>query len=331
MMAYQCHLDPSDLQTHVKNIFGTEYVVANVVNIQGGAQKAVYKINCTNQFSFVLYVWDQTINYFQQEREEEQQRSEQYCGSQLFAQNYHFLRQLNVRIPTVYHLNQDRSHDSFDFAFVEYIDGLPSDAYFQASRDVQHKIFTKSNDMLAAIHTNQNSTYGKLDELGMNNEPCHLSIMKNAHKQLSFTAQYINYIDEQQAQLFDVIHELELRIKPRQTYHFIHGELGPNHIVIDKQLEPCFIDIDGAMFFDLEFEHSFMAFRFDEQYRYFKNNALDRNRMLFYKLHHHISYTAGGLKLLQRNFPDRQLAESIVSFNSRCVLEFLAGTEHMKF
>ncbi|MCR8844286.1 phosphotransferase [Paenibacillus sp. SC116] len=330
MMPYQCHLDPKDLQTHVKNIFGTEYVVANIENMHGGAQKAVYKVNCMNQFSFVLYVWDITINYFQQEIEKEQ-RSEHHYSSQLFVQNYTFLHEVGIRVPYLYYVNQDRLRYSFDFAFVEYIDAQPSDAFFQADRMTQHNIFTKTNDMLAAMHANTSCTYGKLHELGNNNEPCYASIMKNAQLQLDFAAQHIAHIAEHQTQLLDTLSTLESRIEPRQQYHFIHGELGPNHIFIDQQLEPCLIDIDGAMFFDIEFEHSFMAFRFDKLYPYFKNNALDRNRMLFYKMHHHISYAAGGLKLLHRNFPDRQLAESIVSFNSQCVLAFLAGTDNMRF
>lgn len=47
------------------------------------------------------------------------------------------------------------------------------------------------------------------------------------------------------------------------------------------------------MYYDTEYEHSFMEFRFGDAYSYLKNDRLDRNRMLFYKLYHHISCTAG--------------------------------------
>ena len=51
-------------------------------------------------------------------------------------------------------------------------------------------------------------------------------------------------------------------IIPRKKYSFIHYELGPNHVLADKEDNIYLIDIDGMKFFDLEFEHSFLKFRF---------------------------------------------------------------------
>lgn len=83
------------------------------------------------------------------------------------------------------------------------------------------------------------------------------------------------------------------------------------------------IDIEGAMFYDIEYEHSFLELRFGEHYRYLKNENLDRNRMLFYKLYHHISCTAGGLKLLHRGHPNKKLAKEIADYNYRSALKFI--------
>ncbi|MFE5318695.1 hypothetical protein ACFQ88_08305 [Paenibacillus sp. NPDC056579] len=44
--------------------------------------------------------------------------------------------------------------------------------------------------------------------------------------------------------------------------------------------------------------------------------------MKFYKLYHHISCTAGGLKLLHRGFPDKQAAQHIVDYNCASALKF---------
>jgi hypothetical protein len=93
--------------------------------------------------------------------------------------------------------------------------------------------------------------------------------------------------------------------------------------LVNGDLEPYLIDIEGAMFFDIEHEHSFLQFRFGEYYSYLKNNDLDDERMLFYRLHHHISVTSGGLKLLNGTFPDKQFAKGIVDYNSQAVIQFL--------
>jgi hypothetical protein len=48
------------------------------------------------------------------------------------------------------------------------------------------------------------------------------------------------------------------------TLGFIHGELGPDHILVNESLTPFLIDIEWAMFFDIEHEHSFLELRFGD-------------------------------------------------------------------
>ncbi|MEU0751347.1 hypothetical protein ABZ476_33950, partial [Streptomyces albogriseolus] len=39
---------------------------------------------------------------------------------------------------------------------------------------------------------------------------------------------------------------------PRTEHGLIHGELGPDHVLVDASGHPVLIDIEGAMFFDVE-------------------------------------------------------------------------------
>lgn len=59
-----CPLDPLALQEYIGQVFGSSYVVSGVSRMHGGAQKVVYKVDCTNGFSSVLYVWDLSMNFF---------------------------------------------------------------------------------------------------------------------------------------------------------------------------------------------------------------------------------------------------------------------------
>jgi hypothetical protein len=46
------------------------------------------------------------------------------------------------------------------------------------------------------------------------------------------------------------IAELASAVPPRAQYGLIHGELGPDHVLIDRRRHPVIIDIEGVMFFD---------------------------------------------------------------------------------
>jgi hypothetical protein len=149
--------------------------------------------------------------------------------------------------------------------------------------------------------------------------------MKNAKRELAYASQHIGSIGANQSKLLDIMYELESRIEPRSRYGFIHGELGPDHVLINANLEPYLIDIEGAGFFDIEHEHSFLEFRFGDFYRYLMKDTLDPHRMLFYRFHHHIGLTAGGLQLIHRGYPDQQFAKGIADHHSRCALRFIEG------
>lgn len=324
-MDITCHLDKVDLQDYVWKVFGADYLVDNVSKMHGGAQKVVYKIDCSNGFSCVLYVWDLTMNYFQEEIACEDIHEKSY-GSDLFELNNKYLTEHGIRTPALYDLNKERNLYPFDYALVEYIDGHKVEVYFHHSDSrVQDKMFQRLGEMLTSMHTTERHIYGKANQSGMNTGKCHLLQMENAKVQLSYASQHMDSIRFNQSKLLDTLYELESRIKTRTQYGFIHGELGPDHVLVNDRLEPYLIDIEGAMFFDIEHEHSFLEFRFGDFYRYLKNDTLDPYRMLFYRYHHHISVTSGGLKLLRRGFPDQQFAKQLAVHHSQCALRFIEG------
>ncbi|MGM7724796.1 phosphotransferase [Metabacillus sp. Hm71] len=324
-MEVTCHLALDDLQDYVKKVFGSDYLVVRILKINGGAQKVIFKLDFSNGFSCVLYIWDPASNYFQEEQANADINERSY-GSDLFELNNQYLIQQGIRTPALYDLNTERTRYPFDYALVEYVAGHKAEDYFHHSDSkVQNKLFQKLGDMLARMHTNNKKSYGKLNHELINTESCHLLLMENAKEQLSYASQYLECIRANQIKLLDTLYELESRIKPRTQYRFIHGELGPDHVLVNDELDPFLIDIEGAMFFDIEHEHSFLEFRFGDFYRFLKNDALDYNRMLFYRFHHHISLTSGGLKLFHRGFPDKQFAKGLADHHSQSALRFIEG------
>jgi len=322
-MDVTCHLNQTDLQDYVGRVFGTSYLVTSVSRMHGGAQKVVYKMECSNGFSCVLYVWDLSMNYFEEEKANEDINEQSY-GSDLFELNNKFLIQHGIQTPALYDLNKEKDRYPFDYALVEYIDGRKAEEYFHhADLRVQDKVFQRLGDMLTTMHTNERRIFGKANANEIISEQCHFLQMENAKVQLAYASQYIEKIASNQSKLLDKLHELESRIKPRQQYGFIHGEMGPDHVLVNDKLEPFLIDIEGAMFFDIEQEHSFLEMRFGDFYRYLTNDTLDADRLLFYQFHHHISLTSGGLKLMHRGFPDQQFAKGLADYQSERALRFI--------
>ncbi|QGH35317.1 phosphotransferase [Gracilibacillus salitolerans] len=322
-MEVTCHLDYADLQDYVKKVFGSGYLVVRISKINGGTQKVVYKLDFSNGFSCILYIWDPASNYFQEEQTN-LDINERSDGSDLFELNNQYLIQQGIRTPALYDLNTEKTRYPFDYALVEYVAGHKAEDFLHHSDSkVQDNLFQKLGDMLAHMHTNNKKSYGKLNYEGINTESCHLLQMEDAKEQLSYSSQYLERIRANQSKLLDTLYELESRIKPRTQYGFIHGELGPDHVLVNDELNPFLIDIEGAMFFDIEHEHSFLEFRFGDFYRFLKNDTLDYNRMLFYRFHHHISLISGGLKLLHRGFPDKQFAQGLADHHSQSALEFI--------
>ncbi len=75
------------------------------------------------------------------------------------------------------------------------------------------------------------------------------------------------------------------------------------------------IDIEGAMFFDIEWEHVFLELRLGDDYRHFRNSGLDGDRMQLYRLAMYLSLVAGPLRLLDGDFPHRAATLDIVEQN----------------
>jgi hypothetical protein len=104
-------------------------------------------------------------------------------------------------------------------------------------------------------------------------------------------------------------------VRPRSDYRLIHSELRPDHVLVDERGDPVLIDIEGAMFFDVEWEPVFLQLRFKQQYRWLCANDLDEARLPFYRLALHLSLVVRPLRLLDGDYPEREDMLEIVEFN----------------
>ncbi|WP_235854735.1 phosphotransferase family protein [Nonomuraea aridisoli] len=142
--------------------------------------------------------------------------------------------------------------------------------------------------------------------------PASQTVLRWALRELAEAASRVEPIGEIRGRLEDDLRRMAAALPPRETHGLIHGELGPDHVLIDERGEPVLIDLDGAMYFDVEWEHVFLRFRFGPHYDRLRVEGLDEARMRFYRLAQHLSLVAGPLRLLDGDFPDREFMMGIV-------------------
>lgn len=141
--------------------------------------------------------------------------------------------------------------------------------------------------------------------------------------ELEQVSDYYDVIAKNKSKLMAILNDLFEKIVPRDNYTFVHSELGPNHVMVDGNLETFLIDIEGAKFFDVEYEHSFLQFRFGSFYQQLKIDQLDPDRLTFYALHLHIAYLLAASELKEKGYHDQKELEQIISFNLDQVIAFV--------
>lgn len=120
------------------------------------------------------------------------------------------------------------------------------------------------------------------------------------------------------------VRSLTAAVKPRASHSLVHGELGPDHVLLDADGRAALIDIEGLMYFDAEWEHVFLRLRFGAHYDALRAPGLDEDRLRLYRLAMHLDLVAGPLRLLDGDFP---LTESIRGIAEHNLAEALSLVE----
>jgi hypothetical protein len=320
-----------DLSELVCDALGAEHRVVAVDRLRGGSKKGVYRVHLggPRTESVIVYSWAEAENFWPG-RQEEADPADPFApasGMVPFLTAQQALDRLGVRVPQVLLADGSRLRRAADVAVVEDIAGGTLEALYETDPGRAAGALAGLAEMLEVMHRERSGHYGRLDLLErgdrVSDVPSERRVLERALRDLDEATERDGGIATADAALRDRLRELAERVSPRTEYRLIHGELGPDHVLVDADGRPVLIDIEGLMYFDIEWEHVFLQLRFGKRYTALARPGLDPRRFDLYMLAMRLSLVAGPLRLLEGNFPGRAFMRSIAEHNAKEALALL--------
>ncbi|TMR99081.1 phosphotransferase [Nonomuraea basaltis] len=313
----------------VREVFGADCRLNAVERLRGGSKKGVYRLSFGDGLSAVLYAWSADEDFWPAGSQGgEADPFSHASGLRLFEAGQARLSSLGVRVPELYFADRSRKHHpEADIALIEDVRGGTLETLLRDDPVEGERVLDRLAAGLAAMGRDRARHLGKVASVEDGMAPQGRSsvevVLERALKDLGEAAGRVERIDQAREGFERALRGMAAVVEPREDYGLIHGELGPDHVLVNDQGEPVLIDIEGTMFFDVEWEHVFMQFRFHEFYERLRIDGLDERRMRLYRLAQHLSLVAGPLRLLDGDFPDREFMIGIAKGHTEGALRFL--------
>jgi len=298
-------------------------VVRDVLRLTGGSKKGVYRVTLDDFSTAVVYRWHRDENYWPDAGSADTELAlGDASGLHLFLASHAELHRAGVRVPRVLCASDgSEAHDGW--AVIEDVSGGTLETTLAQTSPVGNRATRQLARQVEGMHAVVGERPGKVRHVrdgGGSSVASHLEVFERAQRDLAEASHRIDAIDSEQSKISDTLADRVSEIRPRARFSLIHGELGPDHVLLAADGEPVVIDIEGAMFFDVEWEHAFVELRFGGNYRHFASDDLDSERLRLYRLCMYLSLVAGPLRLLDGDFPHREAMQRIIDANVGRVL-----------
>ncbi|MDW6066084.1 phosphotransferase [Streptomyces sp. FXJ1.4098] len=299
--------------------------------VAGGSKKGVYRLVMDDATTAIAYLWDDAENYWPT-AEGDDDLTDPFSpglGLGLFEAAHARLDALGIRVPAIRLVDRDGAHCPADLAIVEDIPGENLEELLARDPRAAAPVMARLGEALEAMRRHRVPTYGKVavvDGGGTSRgTSCEGVVLDRALRDLAEAASRDPRIVAARDRLEERLLSLAAAVRPRAQYAVVHGELGPDHVLVDADGNPVAIDIEGSMYFDVEWEHVFLQIRLHDAYRPLAVDGLDEDRLKLYMLAQRLSLTAGPLRLLDGDFPDRAFMAGIAEYNLKKTLELVRG------
>jgi hypothetical protein len=312
-------LRPDDLRDLVADHLGTDRKLAALDRLAGGSKKGVYRLRLDDRSTVVLYVWAPDENYWPPSSTVPDDPFTDASGADLFAAGHAALTAAGVRTPRLLMLDRDNRHLPADIALVEDVGAVTLEALLERDPTAAATPLSALGDALRRMHTTLGPHYGKLAAVARGQAP------QGRTTEDVITDRALGHLDAaavRDARLADArdriaghVRHLRGAVTAREEYGLVHGELGPDHVLVTPSGEPVLIDIEGLTYFDVEWEHAFLQMRFGDAYSALRPVDLDPHRLELYRYTQVLSLIEGPLRIADTDFPDRQWMLDLAEWN----------------
>ncbi|MFJ5533952.1 phosphotransferase family protein [Streptomyces sp. NPDC093261] len=295
--------------------------------VAGGSRKGVYRLVMDDATTAIAYVWDDTENYWPA-AEGDDDLTDPFSpglGLDLFEAAHARLDALGVRVPAIRLVDREGAHCPAGLAIVEDVPGENLEELLARDPRAAAPVMARLREALEAMRRHRAPAYGKVavvDGGGTSRgTSCEGVVLDRAQRDLAEAAARDVRIAGARDRLEERLLSLAAAVRPRAEFAVVHGELGPDHVRVDAGGNPVMIDVEGLMYFDVEWEHVFLRIRLHDAYRPLEADGLDRDRLALYMLAQRLSLTAGPLRLLDGDFPHRAVMAGIAEYNLKQALD----------
>lgn len=332
MTAARKLLTRTDLEPLAHAAMGPARRLTAVTRLRGGSKKGVYRLTFDDRRTAIAYVWSPDEDYWNGGAGEPDPRDpfSHASGIDLFTAAHDRLADLGVRTPCLLLADRTGRHLPADATVVEDVrGGTLEEALHRGPEGPATATLERLAEALEAMRAHATHAFGKVSVVDAggtsHGSSCAQVVRDRALLDIAEAAGRDARIAGAREALDERIRTLASAVRPRDHHTLIHGELGPDHVLIDTDGHPVLIDIEGLMYFDPEWEHVFLELRFGPHYDVLRTPgpALDEDRLRLYRLAVRLSLVAGPLRLLDGDFPDREFMRDIAEHNLQQALSLL--------
>lgn len=316
------HLTRDDLAPLARAATGR--ALTGVTRLRGGTKKGVYRLLLDDRTTVVAYVWSPDEDYWDAGPSDPRDPFSAGTGRDVFTAAHDRLAVAGVRTPRLLYTDT-----AMEAVVVEDLRGGTLEEALERDPVAGRAALERLADELATLHGQEGPALGKVglvDGGGTSSSTTAARrVTEGALRHVEQAAVRDVRIDAVRDELEATVRRLAAAVRPRERHTLIHGELGPDHVLLDDRGRPALIDVDGLMYFDVEWEHVFLRIRFRERYDVLSAPAgsLDEDRMRLYRLAMHVSLVAGPLRLIGGDFPNPERMREIAESNLVRVLELV--------
>ncbi|MGN9767285.1 phosphotransferase family protein [Micromonospora sp. SD12] len=318
-------LTVGELRAVAQAAFGGGRALVSAERLAGGTKKGVYRLTLDDGSTGIAYVWHPAEDYWPVRAAPERDDPFGHAtGAGLFEAAHREFTAAGVRMPPLL-LAPTAGLLPGEVAVVQDVRGGTLQDLRRRDPRRAEVVLARLGDAVRSMHARRRDRYGRPGLDGPTpGRPVERIILDRALRDLTEAAARVERIAAVRDRLADALAERCAAVAPRSRYGLIHGELGPDHVLVDERDRPVLVDIEGAVFLDVEWEHAFLELRFGDAYPALAVDGLDGNRLRLYRLATYLSLVAGPLRLLDGDFPDRAGMLAIVEHNITRTLDQLA-------